>query len=294
MHRRLGVLLRISLLAFGTTSLVPAYGQTPQVSKQALVTIDAAAEVNATVDKVWAALTETDMAHSWYPGWKRQNAGEMTAVIRVGEQIPFDDGWGNSGQSVVLFVDPHHELRIAHVPDNGTYLCQVKVRLTARAGKTLVEVTEQYSDDIDVPLDKDTAEMTRQEVAKYLAVLKKLAEGQAVEERTGADEGLLDGQTFLGEIGEKSKNAFASEELYFANGMFRSSRCDQYNFGEASYTAAKKGDAIVFEAEAISPSDGKMKWKGTVDGASIDAAVEWYDKTGKLVTLYWVKGKLIR
>ena len=40
--------------------------------------------------------------------------------------------------------------------------------------------------------------------------------------------------------------------------------------------------------------DGKMVWNGTVQGSDIEATADWYNKEGKFVKKYWVKGKLKR
>lgn len=280
--------LAILLVLFAGTgvSSVPLRAQTASVSKMALITIRASVEIDAPIDDVWTTLTQTDLAHSWYPGWK--NAGGTTALNRVGSTIRFDDGYGNSGLSVVLYVDPGAELRVAHAPDNGSYLCQVRFKLSQRPGKTVVEVTEQYSDDINVPTDRDTAQMTKQEIEGYLGVLKALAEGTAPADMGGTALP-LDGRVFTGEIGEHNMVAFSSEELIFDAGKFRSVQADQYQFGLSDYSAARKGDVISFSAESLSPTDGRMVWKGTVSAGHLEATVDWYDKEGKLQKSYWVK-----
>lgn len=78
----------------------------------------------------------------------------------------------------------------------------------------------------------------------------------------------------------------------FENGEFRSTQSHKFQFGEAAYTARKNGDAIAFEAEALSPAEGRMKWRGSVQGTHTEATVDWYDKEGNLVKTYWVKASL--
>lgn len=264
--------------------------QTATTSKMALITIRASVEIEAPIDNVWAAITQTDLAHAWYPGWK--NAQGATSLNRVGNTIRFDDGYGNSGLSVVLYVDPGAELRVAHAPDNGSYICEVKFKLSQRPGKIIVEVTEQYSDDLAVPIDKDTAQMTKQEIEGYLGVLKTLSEGGSPVGDASATPLLLDGRVYVGEIGEHGMVAFASEELMFDNGKFRSSHADKYQFGQSNYSAENRNNAIAFSAETLSPSDGRMRWKGNVSNGHLEATIEWHDKGGKLIKNYWVKATL--
>jgi len=51
------------------------------------------------------------------------------------------------------------------------------VLLTPAGDGTKVHVTEQYSDALDAPTDKDTAAMMKKEVAASLEALKNLVEG---------------------------------------------------------------------------------------------------------------------
>ena len=77
---------------------------------------------------------------------------------------------------MVVYVSLGKELRVAHVPDNGSYACHVQLKFTPKGKATPVEVTEQYSDAREAPVDKDTAARTKEEIAGYLGALKTLAE----------------------------------------------------------------------------------------------------------------------
>jgi hypothetical protein len=101
----------------------------------------------------------------------------------------------------------------------------------------------------------------------------------------------LDGKTFLGESGEKGKPAMAEKDtLRFENGRFRSVACDAYGFGDAAYTATAGADGSVrWTAETTSPKEGKIEWKGTVQGDRIEATYVW-TKAGQKPIEYWMKG----
>jgi hypothetical protein len=76
---------------------------------------------------------------------------------------------------------------------------------------------------------------------------------------------------FVGDLGEKGKAADERNDMIsFANGQFHSAACDKWNFSKAKYTATKAGDAIAFEAETVSDSDGRMVWRGTVKGDELE------------------------
>jgi uncharacterized protein YndB with AHSA1/START domain len=163
------------ILALALVTAVPVRAGNVSVSKLALVTIDGAVEVSAPSAKVWSALTDADKAKSWCPLWKKAPAAPKS-LATLGANIAFEDEYGNAGKSVVIFVEPGRELRLAHAPDNGSYLCQARFVLEEKGGVTVVRVTEQYSDALDVPTDRDTAASTRQAIAAYLADLKTQAE----------------------------------------------------------------------------------------------------------------------
>lgn len=164
--------LLFTILLFGIVTVV--FGQTVAVSKMALMTFTGTMEVKAPPAQVWAALTDGAKIQSWYPGWK--GATGVKSLTTVGASIAYKDEWGNPGKSVVLYAAKDKELRLANVPDDGSYVCQVKFKLEAKRTGTMVTVTDQYSDNLDVPLDKDTAAIAKASMMKYLAALKVAAE----------------------------------------------------------------------------------------------------------------------
>jgi uncharacterized protein YndB with AHSA1/START domain len=163
-----GALVTIAGLSTG------AWAQSAKMSKMALMTCEAQIEIKATPAQVWKALTDADKVQSWCPLWKA--AAQVKPLTSVGQTIAFKDDWGNVGKSVVIFVDAGKELRVAHVPDNGSYLCQTRFVIAPGAQGTVVHVTEQYSDAMDVPTDADTATQTQKSMEDTLASLKKIAE----------------------------------------------------------------------------------------------------------------------
>jgi hypothetical protein len=106
-----------------------------------------------------------------------------------------------------------------------------------------------------------------------------------------AQAGVLDGKNFLGDFGKKGQNAQAKDEIIFKDGKFRSTACDPYGFGDAPYTTKVVGEAVAFEAETVSPKNGKMKWTGTVKGDQIEATFTWY-APGQAPEESWLKGVL--
>jgi hypothetical protein len=90
---------------------------------------------------------------------------------------------------------------------------------------------------------------------------------------------LLDGKTFVTEAGPKGQPADEKDDvLTFRDGQFHSSACDKYGFGKASYQATAQGDALVFTTETSSEKDGRLAWKGTVQGNTIEGTIVYYRK----------------
>jgi hypothetical protein len=108
---------------------------------------------------------------------------------------------------------------------------------------------------------------------------------------TESANGMLDGKTFSGTLGEKGKTNGDKDDYIFKDGTFRSTICDAYGFSAASYTAKAEGDAIAFEATTHSTKEGEMVWKGTVKGDAVDGTVVW-KKGGKAAKDYWFTGTL--
>lgn len=166
------VVLTLFCLLLG--SVPAAFAGDVAVSKMSLMTFNADVQINAPAAKVWTALTDKDKAMSWCPMWK--NAKDAMSLTKVGNTMDFVDDWKNPGKTVVLYVSPDKELRLAHVPNDGSYVCQMKIILTPAGNATNVKVTEQYSDAPDATIDNDAATKTKAEMAQYLGVLKSVAE----------------------------------------------------------------------------------------------------------------------
>jgi hypothetical protein len=105
--------------------------------------------------------------------------------------------------------------------------------------------------------------------------------------------GPLDGKSFVGTMTARGKTKEDKDTFVFKDGKFRSTMCDAYGFTEAAYTAAVSDTSIRFEAEATSPTEGTMKWKGTVKGDWVEGTAVW-TKRGQTDTVYTFKGTLTK
>jgi hypothetical protein len=107
----------------------------------------------------------------------------------------------------------------------------------------------------------------------------------------GAGEGMLDGKTFVVEMGEVGTEEGEADDLVFTMGTFRSTGCDPYGFTAAPYVAMEKDGSIHFEAEAASPTEGRMVWKGVATGDAVEGSATWYKGDEKRAE-YWYRGRL--
>ena len=121
------------------------------------------------------------------------------------------------------------------------------------------------------------------------AVPARAAEDTA---QAAATAGVLDGKTFIGEVGDQGKAKGDKDEFLFQAGKFRSTACDKYGFSDAAYTTRREGGALTFSAETISSKEGKMVWNGTIRGNTVEGTALWQKAEGKTPQAMWFKGSL--
>lgn len=105
-----------------------------------------------------------------------------------------------------------------------------------------------------------------------------------------AGRGLLDGRTFVGEIGEVGRTRGEPERISFRHGRLHSEACEPFGFEEGAYSAVQSGEEVRFEAETRSPAEGRIEWRGTVRGDVLEGTFTWH-KEGKRPLQYWVRGR---
>ncbi len=104
----------------------------------------------------------------------------------------------------------------------------------------------------------------------------------------------LDGKAFEGVFIERGKTRGDADTLIFAGGRFRSTACDKYGYGDATYRiVSNDGGAIRFEATTESPKYGKLEWSGVVRGDKLDATATMV-QPGKAPVENWVVAGLRR
>lgn len=165
-----------TLLLLSLALLWPAEPVGAEVRTIPVVSITAEVTINASPAAVWAQLTEGKNLVVWCPVWKNgKNA--TVRLTRVGDSLDFTDAWGNGGRSIVTYFAPAKELRVAHEPENGSYLCQARVTLAATGATTRLSWVERYTDESAEADRNATATRMSADMNTTLQTLKAKAEG---------------------------------------------------------------------------------------------------------------------
>ena len=109
--------------------------------------------------------------------------------------------------------------------------------------------------------------------------------------------GILDGMTFVGEVGLLGKPADIKDDLVFSEGNFLSVRCERLcNYPARPYFVREVDGVVEFVSETKCPTkDAKIVWRGTVDGDSIKGVFTWTSSRWywTIEKQFWFEGKLV-
>ncbi|ORA26020.1 SRPBCC family protein [Mycobacterium aquaticum] len=87
---------------------------------------------NATVEDVWASITESDRTARWFGSWTGQAGVGNTITVRLG----FEDEIPESEMTIVA-CDPPHHLALTAVDEYGSWHLEARIRADG-AGAVLV------------------------------------------------------------------------------------------------------------------------------------------------------------
>lgn len=109
--------------------------------------------------------------------------------------------------------------------------------------------------------------------------------------------GILDGMTFVGELGPVGKPADVKDNLIFANGMFASVECDRRcGYPAGPYFVRHVGDKIEFVSESnCTYKDAKISWRGTIENGTLKGGFTWTSSRWywTIEKDFWFEGKLV-
>lgn len=142
-----------------------------------VVRLSVSAEIAADPGQVWDYMTTGKNLVNWCPYWKTPENAAIK-LSSVGDVLEFKDDWGNGGRSIVTFINAPVELRISHDPNDGSYMCQSRLTLSATGKGTEIRYIEQYTDE-STPEDlKATAASMETAMRETLETLRKGVEAQ--------------------------------------------------------------------------------------------------------------------
>ena len=167
----------IPLMILVTSLAVVATTASAEHKQVPVMRVHAEVEVMAPPAVVWSHLTGGKNLVTWCPQWKSPKNAAVN-LTRVGDVLDYTDEWGNGGRSIVTYMVRDRELRVAHEPTKGDYMCQGKFMLTPTASGTVVHLWDQYTDESSPADMAATAGKMETELAQTLAALKKSCEGQ--------------------------------------------------------------------------------------------------------------------
>lgn len=134
--------------------------------------LTAESDVAAPPDAVWMWITTGKNLVTWCPVWKSAENTKVQ-ITKVGDVLDYSDEWGNGGRSVVTYVAKDKELRIAHEPDNGKYMCQSKLLISAAPkGGTHVTYVEAYTEEQAADVAEKNAAGVQTQMQATLDALK--------------------------------------------------------------------------------------------------------------------------
>ena len=97
-----------------------------------------------------------------------------------------------------------------------------------------------------------------------------------------AKKSMLAGSKWQVDLTPPGKGAKAMPDtLTFEKGMFDSSACHAYGFGNGAYKAKKAKAGMDFTAATKSAKEGKMSWSGKTEGSKISGTMMWQKKKGR-------------
>ncbi|HTM57070.1 MAG TPA: SRPBCC family protein [Candidatus Udaeobacter sp.] len=143
-----------------------------------MVSLHSEIDVAAPPAAVWTFITTGKNFATWCPSWSAARNSRI-AITRVGDVLDYRDEWGNGGQSIVTYAVRNRELRVAHEPYKGDYVCQAKFRLTPDGRSTKLEFWDQYSDESPETDREATAAKMQSASDQSLAAIKQALETKA-------------------------------------------------------------------------------------------------------------------
>ncbi len=162
-------------LTVSLTLIAASVASSAEMKQVPTVRLHAQAVVNAPAATIWAHMTRGKNLITWCPMWKSAKNAAVN-LAKIGDVLDYSDQWGNGGRSVVTYLVGNKEIRVAHEPTSGSYMCQSRLVLEPQGKGTLVHYWEQYTDESGPTALQATATKMQSEMDRTLADLKRQVE----------------------------------------------------------------------------------------------------------------------
>jgi hypothetical protein len=143
-----------------------------------MVTIHSETTITAPPSVVWTYITTGKNFATWCPNWRAAKNAKIN-ITRTGDVLDFIDEWGNGGRSIVTYCVMNRELRVAHEPMKGDYICHGRFLLTPGGGATTLGFWDSYTDSSDAKNLSATMDKMQSAADKSLAAIKQAIENPA-------------------------------------------------------------------------------------------------------------------
>ena len=127
--------------------------------------------VDAAAQAIWLFATRGSNFEEWMPMWNRPRDARIN-LVKVGDWLQFVDEWNNKGRSVVTYISRNKEVRLANDPEDGSFMCQIKLSLDSDAQGTNVHLYEQHTDENTAAELNATAQKVQASMDRELHSLK--------------------------------------------------------------------------------------------------------------------------
>jgi hypothetical protein len=146
-----------------------------EVHRVATTGIHSQIRIDAGAAAIWRYATQGSHFASWMPAWKQPRNARIN-LVRVGDWLDSVDDWNNKGRSVVTYLSRDRELRLANDPLDGSFMCQTKLVLNPDGAGTMVQLSEQYTDESSAADAGATAAKVQAGLDRSLRSLKAAVE----------------------------------------------------------------------------------------------------------------------
>jgi len=109
---------------------------------------------------------------------------------------------------------------------------------------------------------------------------------------------VLDGRSFVGEIGPVGEAAFTKDVWEFRDGTFVSKECqERCGYPRSPYWVRFQEDAVQFRSKSTCPdTEATIVWKGVVKGDRIEGTFTWTRERWYWTVQkdFWFEGRLVK